>query len=123
MYIDLITKIKNAEAVEKRYIKTPYSKMDKAVAKILERKGFLKKVEVKGRSPKKILKIYPNYKKTIQGVQFLSKPSLKKYKGYNDFKPVKSNYGIMIVSTPKGILSGGEAKKEKVGGQLLFKIW
>ncbi|MEX1013781.1 MAG: 30S ribosomal protein S8 [Candidatus Paceibacterota bacterium] len=123
MYIDLITRIKNAEAVNKRYVKIPYTKMDRSVAELLEKQGFLKKAEVKGRSIKKIIKIFPNYDKKIQGIKFLSKPSLRKYSGVEDLRYVKGGYGTLVLSTSKGILTGREARKQKVGGQILFEIW
>ena len=123
MYTDLLTRIKNIQAVGKSYLRVPYSRMDKSVADILEKVGFLKKVETKGRAPKKILKLYLNSKKPIRGVKFLSKPSLKRYGGYKEFRAVKGGFGTLVVSTPKGVLTGTKAKKEKVGGQILFEIW
>lgn len=123
MYIDLLIRIKNAQAAGRDYLKIPYSKMDKEIANILEKQGFLKKVEMKGRLPKKILKIYLNPKRPIKGLKFLSRPSIGRYSGYRDLKPVKGGYGLLVLSTPKGIMSGSQARKEKVGGKLLFEIW
>lgn len=123
MYIDLLTRIKNAQAVGKESLVTPYSRMDNAVAELLQKKGFLKKVETKGRVPKKVLKLYLNTEHVIHGVKVLSKPSLKQSGGYRRLKNVKRGHGLLVLSTPKGILSGERAKKEKVGGQLLFEIW
>ncbi len=123
MYIDLIIKIKNAQKAGKKSVKSPFSKMDNAVAEELARYGFVKRVEVKGRAPKKILDISLNPEKPLANVKFLSTPSLKKYSGYNQFRPVKGGFGLLIVSTPKGIMSGVRAKKEKVGGQVLFEVW
>lgn len=123
MYIDLLVKIKNAEAVGKESVKTPYTKMDHAVADVLRRYGFLKKVEIKGRNPKRSLELTFNDERPIQGSKLLSKPSLRRYSGYSDLRPVKGGYGILVLSTSKGIKSGVEAKKEKLGGQLLFEIW
>jgi small subunit ribosomal protein S8 len=122
-YINLMIQIKNAQAVGKGFLKVPYSKMDKAVADILLKKGLLKKVEVKGRQPKKVMKIYVKPSRPIKGVEFVSKPSRRIYKTCKELRPVKSGHGVLIVSTSKGILSGDEAKKEKVGGQVLFKVW
>lgn len=122
-YIDLLIQIKNAEEVGKSFLKIPYSKMDKAVAEILERKGFLKKVEVKGRQPKKAIKIYFNPNRPIKGLRFISKPSRRIYKSYKEIKPVKNGEGVLVVSTPKGVITDANAREEKVGGQLLFKIW
>ena len=123
MYIDLLTHIKNAQAVDKKLVLTPYSRMDSEVAKLLEHRGFLKKVEIKGRVPKKVLKLYFNPERPVRGVKFLSKPSCKQNRGYRSLRRVKSGYGMLVLSTPKGILSGERARKEKIGGQLLFEIW
>ena len=123
MYTDLLTRMKNAQAVGKGYLRVPYSRMDRSVANVLEKIGFLKKVETKGRVPKKILKLYLNSKKPIRGVKFLSKPSLKRYNGYRELRAVKGGFGTLVISTPKGILTGAKARKEKVGGQVLFEIW
>ncbi len=123
MYIDLLIKIKNAEAARKKALKVRFTKMDAAVVKLLEEKGFLKKSEIKGRMPKRILEIEPNPDRPIQGIKLLSKPSRRLYVGYKDIKRVKGGFGFLFLSTPKGILTDREARKEKVGGQMLFEIW
>ena len=79
MYIDLLIKIKNAQAAGKKSLKSRHVKMDYAVAEILRNSGFLKKVEIKGRSFKKVIEIYLNPEKPIQGLKFLSRPSLRRY--------------------------------------------
>lgn len=123
MYTDLIIKIKNSQAAGKESLKVQYSKMDYAVASVLEAYGFIKKAEVKGKSTKKIIDIYCATEHPIQHVEFLSKPSIRRYAGYRDMKSVKSGHGIRIVSTPKGIMTSGDARREKVGGVLLCEIW
>lgn len=123
MYTDTITRIKNAQMKGDDQLKVPYSKMDKSILDVMEKEGFLKNVEVKGKRPKKIIQVRLNEDKPIRGFSFLSKPSLRKYIGYRDMMSVKGGYGILVVSTSKGIMSGSKAKKEKVGGQLLFKMW
>ncbi|KKU15875.1 30S ribosomal protein S8 [Candidatus Jorgensenbacteria bacterium RIFCSPLOWO2_02_FULL_45_12] len=123
MYIDLLIKIKNAERSGKRSLKTRYSRMDYAVLEELKRYGFVKKMDIKGRPPKKIIEVSFSKDRPIEGIKFLSRPSVRRYGGYKKFKPVKSGHGIMMVSTPKGIMSGVRAKKNKLGGQTLFEIW
>ena len=123
MYIDLLIKIKNAQMADKEFIKTRLTKMDKSVAELLRREGFLTKVEVKGRSLKRILEIHFNKERPIRGLKLLSRPSLRQYKGYKDFRKVKGGIGLLAVSTSKGVMSGGRARREKLGGQLLFQIW
>lgn len=123
MYIDLLIRIKNAERAGKDTVKVPYTKNDHAVAEILKRFGFLKSMEVKGRSFKKVMEIELNGERPVQGLKFLSRPSLRRYGKYGDFRRVKSGRGLLVVSTPKGILTGEDARKSKVGGELLFEIW
>ena len=126
MYYDLLTKLKNAQAVKRDSVKVPYTNMDFAVAEILAKHKFVEAVSKKGRMPKRILDIklrYSNGSGAIQEFRFLSKPSRILYSSYKDLKPVRQGYGLLVLSTPKGILDGKSAKKEKVGGQLLFEIW
>lgn len=127
MYIDLLTKIKNAQAAKLPSVKAPFSKMDLAVAELLQKHNFVDAVEKKGRLPKRIIDVKLRYSSegvgAITGIEFLSKPSRRVYGGYRELTPVLSGYGVLIVSTPKGIMTGTDAKKEKTGGALLFKIW
>lgn len=123
MYIDFLVKLKNAEAVEKYGVKTRHTKMDYAVAELLMRFGFIKTVEVKGKSYKKVMEIELNPDRPILGMKLISKPSVHRYGKYSEFHRVKSGHGILVVSTSKGIMTGEDAKKEKVGGEMLFEIW
>jgi len=126
MYIDLLTQIKNAQAVKKENVKVAYSKMDERILEILKDNGYIENFQKKGRGAKRVLDIklkYQNGKGVINGVKFISKPSRRLYTGYKEIKPVKHGYGLLILSTPKGILTDKEAKKMKVGGEMLFEIW
>ncbi len=123
MYIDLLIKIKNAQSSGKTILKTPSTKADKAVADVLAERGFVKKVELKGKSYKKYLEIDLDGPRKITGLKFKSKPSLRNYAGYRDLKKVKGGYGVLILTTPNGVMTDQRAKREKVGGQLLFEIW
>ncbi len=126
MYTDLLTKIKNAQAVKKESVKMPYSNMDYAVAEVLVAKKFLDSAFKKGRMPKRVLDLklkYKDGKGVIEGLKILSKPSRRLYIGYKEIKPVRQGYGLLMLSTPKGVMDGKSAKKQKLGGQLLFEIW
>lgn len=123
MYTNFLIKIKNARSAEKAIVKTDATKMTKAIAELLAIRGFIKAVEVKGKGAKKYLEIDLEGKKKIHAVKFLSTPSLHRYAGYKDFRKVKNGFGMLVVSTPKGIMAGEAARKEKVGGELLFEIW
>jgi len=123
MYIDLLIKIKNAKAARKKSLKTIFTKMDFAIGEILKKHDFIKNIEIKGRAPKRFIQIEVDSKRKINGLKLLNRPSVRIYSGYDDLRKVKSGYGLLVLSTSKGVLSGEEAKKEKVGGQLLFEIW
>lgn len=126
MYINLLIQLKNAQAVKKENVKIPYSKMDEGVLKILTANNYVESFEKKGQKFKKYFDVklkYVENEGVINGIKLISKPSCRIYVGFKDIKPVKRGYGLMVVSTSKGIMSGKEAQKEKVGGVALFKIW
>lgn len=126
MYTDLLVKIKNAQAVKSETVKAVYSAMDKAILEILEKKHFIGAVQVMGRVPKKVFEINLKYKDgegAVHGVNILSKPSRHLYVGYQDIRLVKQGFGLLIMSTSKGIMDGQSAKKLKLGGEILFEIW
>ena len=100
--------------------------MDEEILGVLAKHQYVGLVHKKGRSSKKVLEVTLKYKEhegVIRSVQFLSKPSRHLYVGYRDIKPVRHGYGLLVLSTPRGILAGQEARKMKVGGEMLFKIW
>lgn len=127
MYTDLLTKIKNAQMARKEYLKVPYSNMDMEIAELLAKYKYIEGVAKKGRLPKRIIEIKMKYDKNNNGaigaVRLLSKPSRRLYTSYKDLKPVMHGYGMGVISTPKGIMTNSEARKAKVGGELLFEIW
>ena len=123
MYINILTKIKNAEHAKHTSLKIPYSKMHYAVIDVLKQYGFLKKAEAKGRGAKKFIEVDLQNDPRIHGLKFLSLPSRRLYGGYRDFRKVKGGMGILVVSTSQGVMAGHEARKQKLGGQLLFEIW
>lgn len=126
MYTDLLTHIQNAQRARKETIKFPYSNMDMAIAEILVKKGFIEAASKKGRMPKRVIEVVIKYnegKGAIEGVRFLSVPSLRRYAGYENLRVIRQGYGTALISTPSGIMTVEEAKKAKIGGQLLFEIW
>ena len=123
MYYDLLIKIKNAQRVGKKNLKTRFSKQDRAIADILGRNGYVEGIEVKGRPSKRCIILGLKSKRQIEGCKFLSKPSIRQYTGYNNLHRVKGGRGLLVVSTSKGIMEGRNARKEKVGGELLFEVW
>lgn len=121
---DLIIRLKNAGKVRKESVLLPYSKLKEAIANVLVAEGYLKSVTKKKTAP--VLEVVLNYQNgesKIKEVQRISKPSRRIYKGFADIHPMKGGFGKTLFSTPKGILTDRQAIKEKVGGEVLFKIW
>lgn len=123
---DLLNRIRNAQAVLKEQLSVPFSNLNHEIAKILEKKGFIKKVEKKGRTYKKVIEItlkYDEKKPAISGLKRVSRPGQRIYKGFKEIKPVRSGYGILIISTSKGLMTDKEARKQKLGGEVMCEIW
>lgn len=124
---DLIIQIKNAGMVRKEEVVFPYSKLRHSVAQKLRIVNYLEDVQVVGHSIDKKIVLKLAYSKDgahkVNDVKRVSKPSCRVYMGVNEINPVKSGHGLMFLSTPKGVLTGDEARKEHVGGEVLFLIW
>jgi small subunit ribosomal protein S8 len=123
---DLIIRIKNASAAEKSSVVISYSKLKEAILNTLEKEGFVKSVTKKGKKIHKTIEVglvYDEYGPRVKGVERVSKLSKRLYGGVKDIKSVKQGHGILVLSTPKGILTDAEARKQNVGGELLFKMW
>jgi small subunit ribosomal protein S8 len=124
---DMITRIKNAGDVKKESLVFPYSKIKFEIASVLQKEGYLKSVAKKGKKITKFIEAELNYEADgspkVRGVQRVSKLSKRIYQKSKELRPVKYGTGLTILTTPKGILTNREAKKEKVGGEVLFKIW
>ena len=124
---DLIIRIKNAGMVRKESVEIPYSRMRNSIAQKLRVTNYVGDVETVGHGPKKRLVVTLAYTKEgehrMRDVKRISKPGRRVYVGVRDIRPVKHNHGILLLSTPKGILTGDEARREHVGGEALFSIW
>lgn len=123
---NLITTLKNGSNAKLDAVSVPLSNFTASVVDALARKGFVKPGVKKGKTAKKTLEIgliYVNGKARITDAKRLSKPSKRLYKGYSDIHRVMQGYGSMFISTPRGIISDDEARKQKVGGEILFTIW
>lgn len=123
---DLIVRIKNASAIGTKEIELPYSIMKHSVSSVLKTAGFIEDVQKKGKKEQKILALTLPARlrnsKPLQATR-ISKPSKRVYIKASEIKPVRNGRGVVILSTPKGILSGSDARKENVGGELLCKVW
>ncbi len=123
---DFLIRIKNAGLAGRSTVSVPFSNMKFAIATLLSKKGFVGEVHKKGRKNGKSLEInllFSQGKSIIGDIKLISKPSRRQYGKSKDIRPYRQGYGITVLSTPKGILSDMDAKKENVGGEILFKIW
>ncbi len=124
---NLIINIKNASCAGNEYASVSYSNFKMEIANLLKKEGYLKSVAKKGKGVKTTIEMGLVYdaknNPKVHDVKRVSKPSKRIYFGAKDIKSVKGGYGIIVMSTPKGVLTGKDAVKEGVGGEALFKIW
>jgi small subunit ribosomal protein S8 len=122
---DMLTRIRNAGRALLPAVELPHSRMKESVAKILKTEGYVADVAVEGNAVKK-LKIrlkYQGKKNVIEGLKRVSRPGLRRYVGSTEIPRVLSGMGISIVSTPEGVMTGAQAKKKNLGGELLCQVW
>ena len=118
--------MKNGSLAGKESVFFPYSKMKNAIAECLQKEGYVNGVAKKVRKDQPVLEVglvYVDKKPKITEVERISKQSRRIYFGMKDIHSVRNGTGVLVLSTPKGILSGKEARKEQVGGEALFRIW
>ena len=123
---DMLTSIRNAQAVLKETVKIPFSKLKLELAKVLEKNDFVKKVEKKGRGIKRVIEIklkYEDKAPVISGLKKISKPGQRIYARAKEIKPVRSGYGISIISTSKGLMTDKEVRKQNIGGEVICQVW
>ncbi len=123
---DFIIRIKNGSDARKPHVAVSYSKYAENVAHALKKAGYITTVEKVGKPFTRELLIGLVYFDTgarIHGVERISKPSRRLYQKYTDIRMYRSGFGNTFLSTPKGIMIDSDAKKFKVGGEVLFKIW
>lgn len=126
MHYDLLSKIKNAQAAKMESFQMPYSNLDNSVAQVLVKFKYLKEVSKKTVGKKSFLEVriaYRGKKPAMSDFKIMSKPGRHIYTSYKDLDLVRQGYGIGIVSTPSGIMSTKDARKEKVGGEYLCQVW
>ncbi|WP_172856638.1 30S ribosomal protein S8 [Thermoanaerobacterium sp. RBIITD] len=124
---DMLTRIRNANVVKHETVEIPASNTKRAIAMLMLREGFIKSVEEIDDGKQGILKLTlkygPNKERIISGLKRISKPGLRVYARNNEIPRVLGGLGMAVISTPKGILTDKEAKKEGVGGEVLCYIW
>lgn len=122
---DMFIRIKNAQKAKQDTVHVPYSKFKHEIAKVLERTGYVGKVERRGKKIRKTISIgllYKDDRPVIENVKLLSLSSRRLYASVSDLTS-SINGGVIILSTPRGVMTSIEAKKERAGGELLAEIW
>ncbi|MCX6781519.1 MAG: 30S ribosomal protein S8 [Candidatus Magasanikbacteria bacterium] len=122
---DMLTRIRNASMVRKSEAVVPFSKIKMAIAGILIREGYLLKAElVDEKKPQIALSLkYDGREPAIHSIKRISKPGHRAYVKNSDISKVLNGFGLAILSTPRGIMTGIQAKKEKIGGEILCEIY
>ncbi len=123
---DLLTRIRNAISVGKNTISVPTSKMKQSVAEQLVKSGFLKSVKVEKGSPRDTLVVTINDENEAPKITYLeriSKPGRRVYAKADEIPSVLNGRGVVIISTSKGIMTGSEARKARLGGELICKVY
>ena len=124
---DMITRVRNGMAVEKRFVDVPSSNLKKRIAFILKEESYIKDFMFIQNGVKTMIRIFLKYDRkgeaVISGIERVSRPGLRVYVGRNDIPRVLDGLGISILSTSKGVISNKTAKRIGVGGEILWKVW
>ncbi|BCV24291.1 30S ribosomal protein S8 [Gelria sp. Kuro-4] len=124
---DMLTRIRNANVARHEVVEIPGSRMKQAIAEILKAEGFIRDYEYVNDKKQGILKVYlkygPNKERVISDLRRISKPGLRVYVGRNEIPRVLKGLGIAILSTPRGVMSDKQARREGVGGEVLCYVW
>lgn len=123
---DLLTRIRNANMAGLDIVEAPVSRLKANIAKVLKEEGYIKNFRLVRSDGKHYLRIYLNAdggRKAITGIKRESKPGLRRYVNVGEIPTALNGAGIVILSTPKGVMTGKEAKKVRVGGELICSVW
>ena len=121
----MLTRIRNANRALLPAVDVPHSKLKESLAGILKREGYITDFNVEGQMPKQIkLKLkYQGKKSVIEGLRRVSTPGLRRYVGSTDIPRVRGGLGVAVLSTSEGIMTGTQARKKNIGGELICFIW
>ena len=122
---DMLTRIRNAGRALLPTVEMPHSRMKESLANILKKEGYVAEVSVADGMPKtiKIKLKYQGKKSVIEGLRRISKPGLRHYVGATEIPRVLGGMGVALISTPEGVMTGAQARKKNLGGELLCYVW
>jgi len=122
---DMLTRIRNAQGVEKTSVQMPSSKLKVAIAQVLKDEGYIESFSVIGEAAKPVLSVELKYyagRPVIEKIERVSKPGLRIYKGKNDIPHVMNGLGVAIVSTSKGLMTDRKARSTGIGGEVICYV-
>jgi small subunit ribosomal protein S8 len=123
---DMLTRIRNANRAFKAETEVPHSRLKTEIARVLKQEGYIEDFQVETTDGKKIIKIrlkIVGKERALVGLRRVSKPGLRRYVGCDDIPRVLGGMGTVILSTPRGVMTGRAAKKARVGGEILAYVW
>lgn len=127
---DMLTRIRNAQMREHKTVSMPHSSIKAAIAEVLQKEGYINEFKVLPEKPQSVLQVTLKYvgdrrnrRSVITGLQRVSRPGRRVYVGKGDVPWVLSGMGVAIVTTSKGIMTGQQARRQGVGGEVLCKVW
>jgi small subunit ribosomal protein S8 len=122
---DMLTRIRNANRALLPAVEVPHSKMKESIAGILKREGYIADFAVEGKLPRVIkMKLkYQGKKSIIEGLRRVSSPGLRRYVGATEIPRVRGGLGVAVLSTSEGLMTGNQARKKNLGGELLCYVW
>jgi small subunit ribosomal protein S8 len=124
---DFLSRIRNANTIRKDRVEMPSSKLKRSLANILKQEGFIRNYRYLDNKKQGILRVYLKYgengERVITGLERVSKPSVRVYVSKDEIPRVQGGLGVVVLSTNQGILSGKQARKNGVGGEVLCQVW
>ena len=122
---DMLTRIRNANQALLPAVQMPHSKIKESIAAILKREGYISDFAVEGKFPRtiKVKLKYQGKKSVIEGLRRLSTPGLRRYVPATEIPRVRGGLGVAVVSTSEGLMTGNQARKKNIGGELICYVW
>ena len=124
---DMLTRIRNAVMAKHDYVNIPASKMKAAIADVLQKEGFIRGYDVVEEGPRKLMRVQLNYtgkkEPVLSGLKRVSKPGLRVYAQKREIPRVYGGLGVAILSTPQGVMTGQDAWRRRIGGEIICYVW
>ena len=123
---DFLIRIKNAYSAKKKEVTIPFSKLKKGISLLLKKEKLIEDFSIKGKVANKRIKIilrYQDGRPALSNLRMISKQGRRIYKGYSNLYPIKNSHRLTILTTSKGLMTDREAKKSKIGGEVICEIY